>query len=220
MVKTLLEKCDYDEQEELKKENWRDLQWTFVSPKVINEMVKKGLDVNDKVIWWVGRRSCLYTPLHFACQAGNLQAVKALLQKGANPNVKGGYDYPTREKVRERNVLPIDLIEDIDIAHCLIQHGAKVSAEKLERIKKIADKKSPAKNGRLKEMLTLASKEKALDRASEKQRKAREGAVAKAEKAGKPLSKEEVKKLRDSEGRARARAYKGMLEQRFGKSGK
>ena len=213
-------KYNYDEQEELKKENWRDLQWKFVSPKVINEMVKKGLDVNNKVTWWVGRYSCLYTPLHFACESGNLQAVKALLQKGANPNAKGGYDYPTREKVRKRNVLPIDLVKDIDIAHCLIQHGAKVSAEKLERIKEIADKKSPAENGGLKKMLTLASKEKELDKASEKQRKAREDAVAKAEKTGKPLSKEEVKKLRDAEGRARAKAYKGLLEERFGKFGK
>ena len=67
---------------------------------------------------------------------------------------------------------------------------------------------------------TLESKAVALDKASAKQRKAREDAVAKAEKAGKPLSKEEVKKLRDAEGRARARAYKGMLEQRFGKGRK
>ncbi|MDY6407640.1 MAG: hypothetical protein SPL08_02925 [Pseudomonadota bacterium] len=74
--------------------------------------------------------------------------------------------------------------------------------------------------GKLQKILSLASKEKALNKASEKQRKTREDEVAKAEKAGKPLSKEEVKKLRDAEGRARAKAYKGMLEQRFGKSSK
>ena len=65
---------------------------------------------------------------------------------------------------------------------------------------------------------TLESKAVALDKASAKQRKAREDAVAAAAKSGKPLSKDQVQELRNAEGRARAKAYKGMLARRFGKT--
>ena len=66
----------YDEQAEMKKENWIDLDWAFVSPEVISEMVKKGLDVNDRMTWTQYRFnrkvSSFSTPLHFACSSGNL----------------------------------------------------------------------------------------------------------------------------------------------------
>lgn len=165
--------------------------------------------------------------LCLALEADNFDAICHYIREGANPNFKEKWYCKRQEnghpkKVLTKIKLPIDYVKDMWTANLLIKHGAKVSQEQLDRIEEIEGKrkKSRAKSGGLKKMLTLASKEKALDKASEKQRKEREEEVAKAEKAGKPLSKEEVKKLRDAEGRARARAYKGMLEERFGQSSK
>ena len=78
-------------------------------------------------------------------------------------------------------------------------------------------KNTKGKNASLQETLSLVAKANILKKASEPFRKKHSKEIVKAAKAGKPLSKEEVHAMRDKEGRARAKAYKTLLERRFGK---
>jgi len=68
------------------------------------------------------------------------------------------------------------------------------------------------KTGGIKDLLALKAQK--LDKASEHERQERENAVKQAEKIGEPLSRENVKKLRDKEEKARLEMYKQLLKQR------
>ncbi len=125
-------KCLYNEEKELKKTRWDDLTWEFVSEKVIKEMVKKGLDVNQ--VWQRFSYSNDESPLLHACEYSNMEAVKTLVELGADPNLKlnnrdkrkidpetgKGYGVPLP-------LFAIDEVRDMEIANYLIEHGAKVT---------------------------------------------------------------------------------------------
>ena len=63
----------------------------------------------------------------------------------------------------------------------------------------------------------LAKRLKRLDRASAKERKARETAVEEAVKSGKKRSEINVQDLRDAEGKARGRELSNYLKRKYGR---
>ena len=129
-------KCDYDEEEELNKVVWRALNWRHVSKKVIREKVKRGWDVNELC----GDVLESITPLFYACGKNNREAVKALLELGADPNIKG-LDTNPLNRHRDNycggfypSISLIDRVDDIKIARDLIVHGAKVTPVQMREV--------------------------------------------------------------------------------------
>ena len=101
--------------------------------------------------------------------------------------------------------------EESFIKHYLDTYFSK--EVKLPRIKEQVKKQEKEDKKGFSDLLTKA---KALDRASAKERRQRETLVKMADEAGIPLSKEEVKKLRDKEERARLKVAKRFLKKERG----
>ena len=135
----LYRKYRYDEKAELEKDNWEELNWEFVSSKVIHKMIKKGLKVNDRAYYEMnladGQIYNYMKPIHLACKAGNINAVKVLLEEGADPNSMATF--------ARKEYYPIDFVKSMGIANLLIDYGAKVSQEQLDKVKKEEQKRKP-----------------------------------------------------------------------------
>ena len=154
-VEFLHKKYEYNEKKELEKTNWKDLTWEFVSGKVIKEMVKKGLDVNENINiyteWREGggyhqiKSSSRRYPLQFACAKDNIEAVKALIELGADPN-KAGNNFQRGSSWSddgESTPVPvIDSVQSLEIANYLIEHGMKVTPKQMLQVKKRDKKRS------------------------------------------------------------------------------
>ncbi|MGN0919468.1 MAG: hypothetical protein ACI4OR_01740 [Alphaproteobacteria bacterium] len=154
----------------VKLEEWGDSPWESVSSKVIEKMIKNGRKVDDRIETWtdfyyttvwypegdewdedtnyqeyreqhsVRRILNSSTPLHKACQAGNMEAIKTLIEAGADPNAEE-YLYHYRQDGENPPIddgssirFPIDYAQNIEVATYLIQHGAKVSPEQINRL--------------------------------------------------------------------------------------
>ena len=223
----------YNEKEELKKKSWGELNWYAVTPKVIEAMIKKGKDVNEAIPLFKLERHVDYyetdavphpqyhssysekiigktRPLFLALNAKNKKVALALLEAGADPRQEG----ILRDDWHIHNFVAHEL-DDIEVARSLKQHGLFISPDDFEEIeaREAKRKRLEAEGlGCQPKPLDLVKKGQILDAASAPLRRKRETLTKKASEAGTPLSKDEIRKMRDDEGRARAKKLKELLK--------
>ncbi|HSG72707.1 MAG TPA: ankyrin repeat domain-containing protein, partial [Planctomycetaceae bacterium] len=68
-----------------------------------------------------------HTPLYNACVADHPQVVRALLQRGADPNLKMNY-HSTVDGRRENGVVALMFARSADVVAALVDGGADVNA--------------------------------------------------------------------------------------------
>ena len=173
----------------------------------IKELAKFGadLDAQDEkgmtacmiAAYWSDSKElqmCPFTGAYYDYHKNQMNTVISLAELGADIYIKDK---------KGRTVL--DYVKDVKTKQAIVAAHQKYL------------KNTKGKNASLQETLSLVAKANILKKASEPLRKKHSKEIVKAAKTGKPLSKEEVHAMHDKEGRARAKAYKTLLERRFGK---
>ena len=89
------------------------------------------------------------------------------------------------------------------------------SAPKEKAKTKQKKQKEVAKKGGVARMLNYARKGEILDKASADIRRKHEALQKQAKEAGVPVSEGEIRKMRNDEGKARAKVLKGILKEKF-----
>ena len=135
-------------------------------------------------------------PLIEAIKAKNVPAIQALLQENADP----------------KDIF-IGSVNDMNTVGLLECYGAGFLDDDLHKVagREAIWKKLEAGSLGAQNKLTLERKGEILDAASALLRHKRETLMKRASEAGTPLSKEEIREMRDAEGRARAKKLKELL---------
>ncbi len=79
-------------------------------PKTINFYIEKGVDINAQDMYGM-------TPLHYAMRIKNLDAIKTLLEAGANPNI------PNEDGITALNYIN-GMPKELDLLKLMLEKGA------------------------------------------------------------------------------------------------
>ena len=108
----------------------------------------------------------------------------------------------------------------MEIARSLMRHGLIINNGELVKVegREAIRKRLEAEGlGFQPKLLDLVKKGQILDKASEPLRSKREALLRKASEEGVSLSQDEIRKMRDDEGRARAKKLKELLADKYSK---